>query len=95
MDDVGHGLLLKESKVRRSSVLRRMGEQGIERQVLVRGSSCSGRPRGRCEKRRRRRRIPGFYTRTAAGTKLADGKGTEIFDGRGKVSQKRRPTCPS
>lgn len=84
VDDFGMGLLLKTRQVRKV-VASYVGEnKEFERQVLAGELELELVPQGTLAERLRAggAGIPGFYTRTAFGTKLADGKETKIFDGR-------------
>ena len=83
VDDFGMGLLLKGRQVRKV-VASYVGEnKEFERQVLAGELELELNPQGTLAERLRAggAGIPGFYTRTAAGTKLADGKETKIFEG--------------
>ena len=83
VDDFGMGLLLKGRQVRKV-VASYVGEnKEFERQVLAGELELELNPQGTLAERLRAggAGIPGFYTRTAAGTKLAEGKQTKIFDG--------------
>ena len=85
VDDFGMGLLLKTPPGEEGDRLLRRREQG------VRAPGARRRARAAADARRARSRrscapggagIPGFYTRTAFGTKLAEGKETKVFDGK-------------
>jgi len=83
VDDFGMGLLLKTHQVKKV-VASYVGEnKEFERQVLAGELELQLTPQGTLAERLRAggAGIPGFYTRTAAGTKLAEGKETKIFNG--------------
>jgi 3-oxoacid CoA-transferase len=83
VDDFGMGLLLKNRQVRKV-IASYVGEnKEFERQVLAGELELELNPQGTLAERLRAggAGIPGFFTRTAAGTKLAEGKETKIFDG--------------
>ncbi len=84
VDDFGMGLLLQGRQVKRV-IASYVGEnKEFERQVLAGELDLELTPQGTLAERIRAggAGIPGFYTRTAAGTKLADGKETKVFGGR-------------
>src|SRR3982075_1256649 len=84
VDDFGMGLLLKARQVKKV-IASYVGEnKEFERQVLAGEPGLQLTPQGRLAEKLRAggAGIPGFYTRTAAGTKLAEGKETKVFDGR-------------
>src|ERR1700733_11332270 len=84
VDDFGMGLLLKSHQVKRV-IASYVGEnKEFERQVLAGELELQLVPQGTLAERLRAggAGIPGFYTRTAFGTKLAEGKETKTFDGR-------------
>jgi len=84
VDDFGMGLLLKTRQVKKV-IASYVGEnKEFERQVLAGELDLQLTPQGTLAEKLRAggAGIPGFYTRTAAGTKLADGKETKSFDGR-------------
>jgi 3-oxoacid CoA-transferase len=84
VDDFGMGLLLKTRQVKKV-VASYVGEnKEFERQVLAGELDLQLTPQGTLAEKLRAggAGIPGFYTRTAAGTKLADGKETKSFDGK-------------
>ncbi|MEO7599315.1 MAG: 3-oxoacid CoA-transferase subunit B [Opitutus sp.] len=84
VDDFGMGLLLKARQVRKV-VASYVGEnKEFERLVLAGELELELVPQGTLAERLRAggAGIPGFYTRTAFGTKLAEGKETKAFDGR-------------
>src|SRR3981081_4167675 len=89
VDDFGMGLLLKTRQVKRV-IASYVGEnKEFERQVLATDPDLQLTPQGTLAERLRAggAGIPGFYTRTAAGTKLAEGKETTDFDGKEYVLQ--------
>src|SRR5690242_2963984 len=84
VDDFGMGLLLKTRQVKKV-IASYVGEnKEFERQVLAGELDLQLTPQGTLAERLRAggAGIPGFYTRTAFGTKLAEGKETKIFDGK-------------
>ncbi len=84
VDDFGMGLLLKTRQVKKV-IASYVGEnKEFERQVLAGELDLQLTPQGTLAEKLRAggAGIPGFYTRTAAGTKLAEGKETKTFDGR-------------
>jgi 3-oxoacid CoA-transferase len=84
VDDFGMGLLLKTRQVKKV-IASYVGEnKEFERQVLAGELDLQLTPQGTLAEKLRAggAGIPGFYTRTAAGTKLADGKETKVFDGK-------------
>ena len=84
VDDFGMGLLLKTRQVKKV-IASYVGEnREFERQVLAGELELQLTPQGTLAEKLRAggAGIPGFYTRTAAGTKLAEGKETKTFDGR-------------
>jgi 3-oxoacid CoA-transferase len=84
VDDFGMGLLLKSRQVKKV-IASYVGEnREFERQVLAGELELQLTPQGSLAEKLRAggAGIPAFYTRTAAGTKLAEGKETKIFDGR-------------
>jgi len=84
VDDFGMGLLLKTRQVKKV-IASYVGEnKEFERQVLAGELDLALTPQGTLAEKLRAggAGIPGFYTRTAAGTKLAEGKETRVFDGR-------------
>ena len=83
VDDFGMGLLLKSRQVKKV-IASYVGEnKEFERQVLAGELELQLTPQGTLAEKLRAggAGIPGFYTRTAAGTKLAEGKETKVFDG--------------
>jgi 3-oxoacid CoA-transferase len=84
VDDFGMGLLLKARQVKKV-IASYVGEnKEFERQALAGELDLQLTPQGTLAEKLRAggAGIPGFYTRTAAGTKLAEGKETKVFDGR-------------
>src|SRR5438094_362763 len=84
VDDFGMGLLLKSRQVKKV-IASYVGEnKEFERQVLAGELDLQLTPQGTLAEKLRAggAGIPGFYTRTAAGTKLAEGKETKVFGGR-------------
>src|SRR5476651_366322 len=84
VDDFGMGLLLKTRQVKKV-IASYVGEnKEFERQVLANELELQLTPQGTLAEKLRAggAGIPGFYTRTAAGTKLAEDKDTRAFDGK-------------
>ena len=84
VDDFGMGLLLKTRQVAKV-IASYVGEnKEFERQVLAGELELELTPQGTLAEKLRAggAGIPGFYTRTALGTKLAEGKETKVFDGK-------------
>lgn len=84
VDDFGMGLLLKTRQVKKV-IASYVGEnKEFERQVLANELELELVPQGTLAEKFRAggAGIPGFYTRTAFGTRLAEGKHTHVFDGR-------------
>ena len=83
VDDFGMGLLLKTRQVRRVLASYVGENKEFERQVLSGELDLELVPQGTLAERLRAggAGIPGFYTRTAVGTQLAEGKETKEFDG--------------
>src|SRR5258707_763181 len=84
VDDFGMGLLLKTRQVKKV-IASYVGEnKEFERQVLAGELDLQLVPQGTLAEKFRAggAGIPGFYTRTSYGTKLAEGKHTHSFDGR-------------
>jgi len=84
VDDFGMGLLLKTRQVAKV-IASYVGEnKEFERQVLAGELELELTPQGTLAEKLRAggAGIPGFYTRTAFGTKLAEGKATRVFDGK-------------
>jgi 3-oxoacid CoA-transferase len=87
VDDFGMGPLLKTRQVSKV-VASYVGEnKEFERQVLAGELELELVPQGTLAERLRAggAGIPGFYTRTAYGTRLAEGKETRQFDGKDYV----------
>jgi 3-oxoacid CoA-transferase len=90
VDDFGMGLLLKTRQVAKV-IASYVGEnKEFERQVLAGELELQLTPQGTLAEKLRAggAGIPGFYTRTAVGTKLAEGKETKVFDGKEYVLEK-------
>ena len=84
VDDFGMGLLLKTRQVKKV-IASYVGEnKEFERQVLAGELQLELTPQGTLAEKLRAggAGIPGFYTRTGFGTKLAEGKETKVFDGK-------------
>ena len=84
VDDFGMGLLLKSRQVKKV-IASYVGEnKEFERQVLAGELTLQLTPQGTLAEKLRAggAGIPGFYTRTAYGTLLAEGKDVRQFDGR-------------
>jgi 3-oxoacid CoA-transferase len=84
VDDFGMGLLLKSRQVAKV-IASYVGEnKEFERQVLAGELELQLTPQGTLAEKLRAggAGIPGFYTRTGFGTKLAEGKDTRWFGGR-------------
>ena len=84
VDDFGMGLLLKTRQVKKV-IASYVGEnKEFERQVLAGELDLELVPQGTLAEKFRAggAGIPGFYTRTGFGTKLAEGKHTHTFDGK-------------
>ena len=84
VDDFGMGLLLRSRQVKKV-IASYVGEnKEFERQVLAGELDLQLTPQGTLAEKLRAggAGIPGFYTRTAAGTKLAEGKETKVFNGK-------------
>jgi 3-oxoacid CoA-transferase len=84
VDDFGMGLLLKTRQVKKV-IASYVGEnKEFERQVLAGELELQLTPQGTLAEKLRAggAGIPGFYTRTAYGTKLAEGKDTRSFAGK-------------
>jgi len=87
VDDFGMGLLLKSRQVKRV-IASYVGEnKEFERQVLAGELELQLTPQGTLAEKLRAggAGIPAFYTRTAFGTQLAQGKDTRTFDGKDYV----------
>ena len=90
VDDFGMGLLLKSHQVKKV-IASYVGEnKEFERQVLAGELELQLTPQGTLAEKLRAggAGIPGFYTRTAFGTKLAEGNATMAFDGKEYVLEK-------
>jgi 3-oxoacid CoA-transferase len=90
VDDFGMGLLLKTRQVKKV-IASYVGEnKEFERQVLAGELELQLTPQGTLAEKLRAggAGIPGFYTRTAFGTKLAEGKDTRSFDGKEYVLER-------
>src|SRR6187402_3542919 len=83
----GMGVLLKTRQVKKVLASYVGENKEFERQVLAGELELELVPQGTLAERLRAggAGIPGFYTRTAFGTKLAEGKETKLFDGREHV----------
>jgi 3-oxoacid CoA-transferase len=90
VDDFGMGLLLKTRQIRKVMASYVGENKEFERQVLAGELELELIPQGTLAERLRAggAGIPGFYTRTAFGTKLADGKETKTFDGQEYVLER-------
>ncbi len=84
VDDWGMGLLLQTRQVRKVLASYVGENREFERQVLAGELELELVPQGTLAERLRAggAGIPGFYTRTAYGTRLAAGKETRAFNGR-------------
>src|SRR4029079_19504569 len=94
VDDFGMGLLLKSRQVKKV-IASYVGEnKEFERQVRAGELDLVLTPQGTLAEKLRAggAGIPGFYTRTAAGTPLADGKETRSFNGRDYVLEESMRT---
>jgi len=83
VDDFGMGLLLKGRQVKKV-IASYVGEnREFERQVLAGELDLTLTPQGTLAEKLRAggAGIPGFYTRTAFGTQLAEGKDMRVFGG--------------
>jgi 3-oxoacid CoA-transferase len=90
VDDFGMGLLLKSHQVKKV-IASYVGEnKEFERQVLAGELELQLTPQGTLAEKLRAggAGIPAFYTRTAFGTKLAEGNATMAFDGKEYVLEK-------
>ena len=96
VDDFGMGLLLKTRQVKKV-IASYVGEnKEFERQVLAGELDLQLTPQGTLAEKLRAggAGIPGFYTRTAAGTKLADGKETKVVRRQGVRARRGHPRRP-
>ena len=84
VDDFGMGLLLKTRQVQKVLASYVGENKEFERQVLSGELELELVPQGTLAERLRAggAGIPGFYTRTGFGTRLAEGRETKVFDGR-------------
>ncbi|MGN2243407.1 CoA transferase subunit A [Frateuria sp. GZRR33] len=84
VDDFGMGPLLKTRRVKRVYASYVGENKEFERQVLAGELELHLTPQGTLAEKLRAggAGIPGFYTRTAFGTKMAEGKETKVFDGK-------------
>jgi len=87
VDDFGMGLLLRTRQVRRVLASYVGENKEFERQVLNGELDLELVPQGTLAERLRAggAGITGFYTRTAVGTQLAEGRETRTFDGKSYV----------
>jgi 3-oxoacid CoA-transferase len=87
VDGFGMGILLTNRQVKKVMASYVGENKEFERQVLAGELELELIPQGTLAERLRAggAGIPGFYTRTAFGTKLAEGKETKIFDGKEHV----------
>ncbi|MEY4938624.1 MAG: hypothetical protein RIQ93_359 [Verrucomicrobiota bacterium] len=90
VDDFGMGLLLQTRQVKRVLASYVGENREFERQVLAGELELQLIPQGTLAERLRAggAGIPAFYTRTAFGTKLAEGKETKVFDGKEYVLER-------
>lgn len=90
VDDFGMGLLLATRQVRKVMASYVGENREFERQVLSGELELELIPQGTLAERLRAggAGIPGFYTRTAFGTKLAEGRETKVFDGKEYVLER-------
>ena len=84
VDDFGMGILLKTRQVKRVLASYVGENKEFERQVLSGELDLQLVPQGTLAERLRAggAGIPGFYTRTALGTKLAEDRETKFFEGK-------------
>src|SRR5919106_5643446 len=84
VDGFGMGVLLTTRQVKKVMASYVGENKEFERQVLAGELDLQLTPQGTLAEKLRAggAGIPGFYTRTAAGTKLAEGKETKLFDGK-------------
>ena len=87
VDDFGMGILLKTRQVKKVMASYVGENKEFERQVLAGELELELVPQGTLAERLRAggAGIPGFYTRTAFGTTLTEGKETKSFDGKSYV----------
>lgn len=90
VDGFGMGVLLTTRQVRKVLASYVGENKEFERQVLAGELELELVPQGTLAERLRAggAGIPGFYTRTAVGTKLAEGRETKIFDGQEYVLER-------
>ena len=90
IDEVGLGLLLQTRQVRKM-ISSYVGENAtFARQYLAGELEIEFNPQGTLAERIRAggAGIPAFYTATGAGTQIAEGKETKVFDGRTYVMER-------
>src|SRR5487761_694235 len=90
IDEVGLGLLLQSRQVRKM-ISSYVGENATFAQQFLAGElEIEFNPQGTLAERIRAggAGIPGFYTATGAGTQIAEGKETKVFDGRTYVLER-------
>src|ERR1700761_5358773 len=90
IDDVGLGLLL-QTRQGRKMISSYVGENAtFAKQYLAGELEIEFNPQGTLAERIRAggAGIPGFYTATGAGTQIAEGKETKVFDGRTYVLER-------
>ena len=90
VDGFGMGILLTTRQVKKVMASYVGENKEFERQVLAGELELELIPQGTLAERLRAggAGIPGFYTRTAFGTKLAEGKETKLFDGKEYVLER-------
>ncbi|MBE7537774.1 MAG: 3-oxoacid CoA-transferase subunit B [Opitutaceae bacterium] len=90
VDDFGMGLLLATRQVRKVMASYVGENREFERQVLAGELELELIPQGTLAERLRAggAGIPGFYTRTACGTQLSEGRETKVFDGKEYVLER-------
>ncbi|QYM79643.1 3-oxoacid CoA-transferase subunit B [Horticoccus luteus] len=90
VDGFGMGMLLNQRQVRKVLASYVGENKEFERQVLAGELELELVPQGTLAERLRAggAGIPGFYTRTAVGTKLAEGRETKTFEGRDYVLER-------
>ena len=90
IDEVGLGLLLRTRQVKKM-ISSYVGENATFAQQFLAGElEIEFNPQGTLAERIRAggAGIPGFYTATGAGTQIAEGKETKVFDGRTYVLER-------
>ena len=90
IDEVGLGLLLQTRQVKKM-ISSYVGENATFAQQFLAGElEIEFNPQGTLAERIRAggAGIPGFYTATGAGTQIAEGKETKVFDGRTYVLER-------